>query len=43
MDITVTNTAELNIDDDVFGTRVAPLEAERCKGSLIILGGIAAR
>jgi hypothetical protein len=43
MNITVANTAELNIDDNVFGPRIAPLEAERSEGSSVILSGVAAR
>jgi hypothetical protein len=41
MNIAMAYTAELNIDDNVFGPRIAPLEAEGSKGSCIILSGIA--
>jgi hypothetical protein len=42
MNIAVAHAAELNIYDNVFGPRIAPLEAERREGSRIILSGIAA-
>jgi hypothetical protein len=36
------DTAELNIDDDIFGPWIAPFEAEGSEGSSIILRGVAA-
>jgi hypothetical protein len=41
MDVAVADTAELNIDDNVFGPGIAPFETEGSERSFIILSGIA--